>query len=140
MITINAIELAAGIGSDVNYEIDDLDEMITNGDKPADIQRKWNHISSLLTGMAYVLDYTEEDTERHELTGLIEDMRDNLSRYRRRCMEIIWSAQCGRKVEVKMEGGKWALAIEGNDVCAPQLYLDLDTLDDVQAKYHSLFR
>lgn len=139
MITINAIELAAGISCDVNEEINELDAMIKEGAKASEIQKKYNHISSLLVGMAYVVDYTEEDEDRHSLNRVLDDLRGMLNAYRRQCMEIIYTARCcGRKVTIEHDFGKYTLALAESNVASAQIYRDLDDLDAVKAKFDSL--
>lgn len=140
MIKINAIELAAGIATDVNEEINELDELIASDKKNAvEIRKKYNHISSLLVGMSYVIDYTEEEEERHALQGIIEDLRGNLKVYRRQCMEIIYSAQCGREVLIQHDTpDTYALTIKGNGIADPKAVINLKDLDEVKEAFFKL--
>lgn len=140
MIKINAIELAAGIATDVNEEINELDELIAADTKKAtEIRKKYNHISSLLVGMSYVIDYTEEEEERHDLQKIIEDLRSTLNTYRRQCMEIIYSAQCGREVRIQRDTpDTFALTIKGNGIAEAQAVINLKDLDAVKEAFFKL--
>jgi len=137
MMKINAIELAAGIGCDVEDEIRDLEALMAEGEtKSKAIRRQFSHIDSLLTGMRYVINYTEEEETRHELSALIDRMREDLLGLRREAMQIVYSAEIGRKVRIQPDApGTWSLSVAGNEIVGASIYYGLKSMNEVKETF-----
>lgn len=141
MLKINGIQLAAGIGSDVEGELRDLEDLMKLGtEKAKQIRHQFNHIDSLLTGMSYVIRYIEDTEEMEELDNLIDTMRSGLMSNRRECMEIIYSAKVGRKVSIKSDApGTLALEIAGTENESGHIVYGLKGLDAVKEEFVKIF-
>lgn len=141
MLKINGIQLAAGIGSDVEGELRDLEDLMKQGaEKAKEIRNQFNHINSLLTGMSYVIRYIEDAEEMEELDNLIDTMRSGLMSNRRKCMEIVYSDKIGRKVKIRSDApGTLALDIAGTETEGGHIVYGLKDLDAVKDEFVKMF-
>ena len=98
MLNLKAIPFVAGMMIDVADELHDLDAAIAAKDAD-EVRHQYNHISSLLTGISYVVGYTSGD-EKAEVIEQIEELKDLLESRWLEGMDICWSAKLQKPVHV----------------------------------------
>lgn len=141
MTKINTIHLAAGIGSDVEGEIKELENLMEQGvSKAKEIRHQFNHINSLLIGMNYVIEFIEDEEDKKALKEVTDQYKAFLMSDRRRCMEIIYTAQIGRKVTIKTDApGTYALEVAGTEFVGGSIFYGLKDMDEVQNEFNKSF-
>lgn len=87
-ISFEAFQFIQGMTYDVKEEIEDLEKAIEAEDKN-EVRKQYNHCQSLLTGIAYALEYIEDESARRGLLETVEEMRKLVACHHAVCKKIV---------------------------------------------------
>lgn len=140
MTKFSAFQFVSNLASDLNGEITDLENLLEQGtEKAKEIANTYRHLGSFIQGVSYTIDFIEDDEARHEIADVIKGWEENLTSYRAKCMEIVYTEHVGREVAITTKydacGGKMYTLYIANDS-----KLTTSKLDDIRDYIHENFK
>lgn len=125
MTKISLLQFAASLSVDISDEIDDLSEMISayksypDDTKLEKMIKQYNHVSSFLQGVEYMIDFIEDEEDKEELKGIYEkNWIDPLRYFWPSIVECKYTKEIGMEVRIGVtwENGKRVYDLRTGDV------------------------